>query len=187
MAARRAARVGSGDDEQRAARIAHDALDQVEQRVVGPVQILDEHDRRPVGREPLEERDRGVMELFADVHGACVAGHRSAKREPEGAVLAETTGDVRVGVAVADVEILLDDLAERPVGRVPVREAPAGPPPRLRLLLGEPQPELTHEARLPNAGVPEDRDEVRRLELERAAGTSRAPARAPRRGRRTSC
>ena len=156
-----------GDDEQRAACIAHDALDQVEQRVVAPVQVLDEHDRRPIGRQTLEERDRGVMELFADVHGARVAGPRAAERESQGAVLAETTGDVRVGVAVADVEVLLDDLAERPVGRVPVREAPPGPPPRLGLLFGKPQPELAHEARLPHAGVAEDRHEVRRLELER--------------------
>jgi hypothetical protein len=35
------------------------------------VEILDEHDRRLVGGEPLEERDSGVMEPFADVDRAC--------------------------------------------------------------------------------------------------------------------
>jgi hypothetical protein len=81
-------------------------------------------------------------------------------------VLPESFGDELGRIAVSDAELLLDDLAERPVRGVPVGETPAGAPTRLRLLLREPLPQLPGQPRLADTRVAEDRHEVRRAELD---------------------
>jgi len=58
--------------------------------------------------------------------------------------------------------VLLDDLAERPVGGLAVGEATACALERLGLLSGQPLPELAHEPRLAHAGLADDRDQPRR-------------------------
>src|SRR5438105_10932086 len=56
--------------------------------------------------------------------------------------------------------MLAQDLGERPVRDcLPVGEAAARAPQRLRRFVGEPLPELAHEPCLADAGVAEDRDQ----------------------------
>ena len=59
-------RPGRADDQQRhALRPVGQVLEEGEQRGVGPVQILEDEHRRPVGREPLEEAPPGGEGLLA--------------------------------------------------------------------------------------------------------------------------
>ena len=68
--------------------------------------------------------------------------------------------DVRA-IVLTEIEVFAQHLGQRPVrDAVTVRETAAGPLQRLRLLLREPSPQLTHEPSLPNTRVADDRDEL---------------------------
>jgi len=53
-----------GDDEERAIRARDDQLDHVQQRRLGPVQVLDHGDRRHAGRQRSEEARPGKADLL---------------------------------------------------------------------------------------------------------------------------
>src|SRR4029450_10810814 len=59
-----------------------------------------------------------------------------------------------------DSEVLAQNLPERPVREVAVRETPADVLNRLGGLIAEPPPELLHERRLADARVADQRDDV---------------------------
>ena len=77
------------DHEQRAANLAANPLQQVEQRILGPVQVLDEQDRRRFRGELAEELDPRLLETVADGKRMGVAGEVEAESEPEDLPLAE--------------------------------------------------------------------------------------------------
>jgi hypothetical protein len=45
--------------------LAHERLEQVAKIVLGPVHVLDQHHRRPLGHESVEEGDPRVVEALA--------------------------------------------------------------------------------------------------------------------------
>ena len=149
------------EHEQRPAHVVHDPLEQVEQRILGPVQVLDEDDRRRLGRQLAQQVDPGFLEELADGQRVRVAGDVEAERETEDRALAEPLPHGLLLLVLGNPELLAQDLAERPVGDVAVRKAAAGALERLRRLLGEPAPELADERRLADAGVAHQRDDVR--------------------------
>jgi len=73
-------------------------------------------------------------------------------------------------IVLEDREMALQHLSEWPIGdAAPVGEAATGITNRLRGLQRELLPESADEARLPNTGIPDDRDEVRLTPIHRAA------------------
>ncbi len=147
---------------ERALYLTDDAIEQVEEIVLGPVQILDEHDDRPLGSEGLEEADYGGLELLACIERMKSARDVEPERESEYRVPAEARQDVFRSIAVEDPEVLLEHLAQRPVGNsVAVGETPPGPAERHRLLVCEQLPKLAHEPRLPDTRLAGDRHQVR--------------------------
>ena len=90
-----------------------------------------------------------------------VAGDVEAEREAEDLAVAEPASNGLLLLALGNPELLAEDLAERPVRDVAVRQAAAGALQRLRSLLGEPAPELAHQGRLADAGVAHQRHDVR--------------------------
>ena len=84
------------------------------------------------------------------------------QRQPEERVCSQAVGDGLRGIALQDAEVLPKHFRERPVGdALPVREAAPRALKRLRFLLGEPAPELTHQACLPDSSVADDRHQPR--------------------------
>src|SRR5438552_19190978 len=64
-------------------------------------------------------------------------------------------------IALEDPEVLLEHLAEWPVGDpVPVRETASGPAKRGRVLAGEDIEELSHQPRLADARLADNRHEM---------------------------
>ena len=120
------------------------------------------HDGRPLGDESVEEVDPRVVEALARDERVQVFGRSQADREAEERVGAEPLGDDLRRIAVEDPEVLLEHLGERPVrDALAVGEAAARAAQRRRVLRREPLPQLTDEARLPDAGVAEDRHQLR--------------------------
>ena len=120
-------------------------LEQVEERVLGPVQVLDEHDDGPLGAQLLQQVDPRLLEPVARRERVQVARDVEAERQAEDLAPGELRADAIGLVALEDPEVLLEDLAERPVGDpAPVGEAAAGAAQRLRHLVGESLPQLPH-------------------------------------------
>ncbi len=63
--------------------LAQDALEQVEQRLLGPVKILEQDDGRLLGDELGEELDPRLVQPLARRERVEVAGDVEAEREPE--------------------------------------------------------------------------------------------------------
>ena len=92
------------------------------------------------------------MQLLSGIEPEC---------EAEVAAVPESLGNRLRPVVLEDAEVLPKHFGKRPVGgAVPVREAAAGSLQRLRVLVGEPAPQLAHEARLADARVADDRHEL---------------------------
>ena len=130
---------GQADEQERRAHPARQVLDQVEHPLVGPVDVLDrEHERPPPG-DPLDDRADGREERLAHplrvrprMGEAPRAARCRAGREQRGVPLAgrlvpelaHQLGDAGAEllpgglgrVRVADLELVAQDLAERPVG-----------------------------------------------------------------------
>ena len=117
------------DDEQRNVRHPVDELvEEVEQALVGPVDVLDDDDERPLFRETLEEAPPGGERLVAAIASQlCFAREaeeraevrldtrlvtRAGERVLDG--LAELRSDLLRRVLLEDARLRLDDLAERP-------------------------------------------------------------------------
>jgi hypothetical protein len=144
-------------------------VDEVEERVVGPVQVLEDDDERAVLGELLEEappRCERLAPLGRDV--GCEAEQRT--EVPAHPVVGDGRLELRLDllrrVALGDAGLGLDHLAERPE-RDPVavgEAAPVPPADQLRVLLDAPE-ELEDEAALADPGHADDRHELRRALL----------------------
>ena len=168
-------RTGEADDEQRqVADPVDEVLDEVEQPLVGVVQVLDEQqDRTPPGEGLEEPAPAGEQLALGEVGG--VAGQAEQPGEPDaheravGVVLeevaqrlAELVLDQVEVVVVGDAEPGPDDLRERPVRRVLTEaRAPAAVPEHG---LGQPVDvllELPADPRLPDPGRSRHQDQAR--------------------------
>ena len=160
-------------------------------RAAGPRPSAGPRSSTTVGRsrgELLEELDPRVLQALARGERVERRRRRRARASGRGSRRSPSRSSTTLRrVALEDPEVLLQHLAERPVGDpAPVREAAAGAPQRLRRLLAEPAPELAHEPRLADAGVADDRHEVRLAARSTARRTlARRSSELARRGRRT--
>ena len=194
-------RPGAADDEQRdAAQPVDELVDEVEQAVVGPVQVLEDEHERPLLGERLEEAPPGGERLAAAVSAEAASrppGRRAGagatrpsaasrsviERALDGGV--QLLGRFDLGVLLEDPGLRLDDLRERPErDAVAVGEA-ASLAPGDELGVGvDDALELVDEPALSHARDRDERDELRRPlvagALERVAQASRARARARR-------
>ena len=133
------------DDEQRhAGRPVGEIVDEVEQAVVGPVQILEDEHQRPLLGQRLEQaaprRERLVAAVARVLAGRAEADERAQEAADPAALrlvgedVLEHRGQLRLGgverVALEDPGLRLHDLAERPVAEaLAVGQRPALPPP----------------------------------------------------------
>ena len=158
LCSRNSGRAGR-DEEDRRVHLAQHALQQLDERLLGPVDILDEQDERLLGRELGDEVEPRVVQAVARLDRVQLARDVEAESEPEDGAFAEHAEDSLRRVAVEQAEVLPDDLAERPVrtGR-PVGRTAAGATQRLRRLGAAPRPELAQQTRLADARLTHDRD-----------------------------
>ena len=168
------------DEHHGRARVRDEPFEEVEQVRLGPVDVLDEEDRRTVGRRaPRRTRLRRACSRSRASSGWRSGATSSPRASARISRPAETRDDLIRGRPLAQPEVLAHHLAERPV-RDPraVGKTPSGAIERRRVLLGERVPELAHEPGLADARLADDRHEVR-LGLRRSnAGTWREAARA---------
>ena len=149
---------------QGARRLAQEMLQEIEQRLLGPVEILDHDDRGPSRCDLVEELDPGTVEPLSGDERVQVACDVEAQGQPEDLAVAEALADDVQRVALQQPEVLLEHLPERPVrDSTPVCEAAAAEHERRERLGFEPLPELSDEARLPDAGIAHDRHEMKLL------------------------
>ena len=136
-------RARAADHEQRRALDEVDeGVDEVEQPVVGPLEVVEDEHERPPLRERLEEDAPAGEELRVTFAEADVLGHEpderlEARSDPASLRLAyqllhgvrELRRSRARVIVLVDSRLRLDDLAERPErDAVAVRQAPAVPP-----------------------------------------------------------
>jgi hypothetical protein len=159
----------ANDEQRNAGRPVDDVVDEVEKRLVRPVQVLDDQDERALFRERLEKRPPRGERLAALTGGDVLLGTESHERtkvrthplvrSDDRELLFSRGGRVRL----QDPGLRLHDLAESPE-RDPfaVREAAPLPPEEdLRVAVHD-LGELEDEPRLPDSGDAHDRHELRR-------------------------
>ena len=172
------------DDEQR--HVGHpldELVEEVEERLVGPVDVLDDQDERTLLGERLEEAPPGgerlVAAVAADLLLAAEAEERQQVRLDAGLVAgpgervldrpADLRCDVGRCVLLDDARLRLHDLAERPQ-RDPVsvgETATLAPGDELRVGVDDAL-ELEDEPALADAGDADERQELRRALVARA-------------------
>jgi hypothetical protein len=152
-----------------------EVLEELQQGLVRPVEVLDDEDRRSACGQGLEEATPGGERLLLRRSRAVArrpdeGSEARLEPRPLGVVLEERSDRVaelgRGNLAVVRLEdprLRLHDLPERPEGdALAVGEAaPVPPGDELRPIV-EGASELSDEAALPNAGLANDRDELNR-------------------------
>ena len=119
-------------------------LDEIEQRRLGPVDVLEDDEQRPFARERLEQAPHGPEELLRRSRSAAAERAEALDHERGVGLVAHR---VRHGLLAAEP---LDELRQRPEGDpVAVGEAAPGGDGRVLADLGD---ELGHEPRLADAG-----------------------------------
>ena len=110
-----------GEHEQRPIHPGHERVEQLEQLVVGPVHVLNEHDRGTLASELAEELCPGVVQTLARPERVQLLARVEAERQAEVATATEPLGDDGRRIILQDAEVLAKDLGKRPVrGAVPV-------------------------------------------------------------------
>ena len=153
-----------------------EAVDEVEQPVVRPLQVVEhEHERSPLGQR-LEERPPRGEQLGAAIAERHVLRHQThqgseARRDPValgfGNDLVDRARELLRrhgrGVVLVDPRLCLHDLAERPERHaVPVGETTAVAPRDDLLVVRHGPAELGHETALADARHSDERHELRR-------------------------
>ena len=173
-------RAGGAEHEQRnAARPLDEVVDEVEQRVVGPMQVLEDEDERTLFRERLEEPAPGRERLAAlrrppspsrcrgrraDAGAARPTRPRRRPAGPSGPARLELLGRLARAFGLEDSGLRLDDLPERPerdafAVRKRAAVAPVDEPELSRLDRLE---ELEDQPALADPGDADERQELRR-------------------------
>ena len=155
-------RPSSGQENDGRPSIRDDPLEKIEEVRLGPVDVLDENDRGRRGCELLDERNGRRVQSLTRIERVELWSNVEPEREPEDLASLERPGRILDGGALAQPEVLSDDLPERPVrDAIAIGETTAGSNDRGTLLRHEHIPELVDETRLSHAGLPDDRHEVR--------------------------
>ena len=153
-------------DEQdaRVAGVFDDVLEQVEERLLAPLDVVEDDDDRLLARERLEESperpERLLLRHLAVAEtdgGGDLRCHQLGVRLPAQAA-GEARAELGDRVVVRHLRQLTDDLRDGPVGdALAVREAaPLGD----ERVARHGRDELADEPRLPDSGGPDDRDDV---------------------------
>ena len=124
-------RTGGADHKQWAAHLMADPVEQVEQRILRPVQVLHEQDGRRCRRQLAQELDPGLLEAVAHCKRVRVAGEIEAESQPEDLPVAESPAHLLLRLVLEDSQVLSKNLPERPIREVAVGQTPAGAPNRL--------------------------------------------------------
>ncbi len=168
------------DDEHRHARYPlGEVVDEVEQRVVRPVQIFEDEDERTLLGEHLEQPAPGCecLELAVAARLIRLAGDARERAQVRcnppplllvGQQLVDHRRELRRGgrpvVVFEDASLRLHDLAERPdASTLAVGERPSLSPPVQVGIFVEDAEELGDEPALADPGHADERDELRRL------------------------
>jgi hypothetical protein len=77
-------------------------LQQIEEGILGPVEILDQHGGRTGLCELIEQRDPGILEAIAGSKRVQVACDVQSERQPQDLTLAESVQDYLRRVPVED-------------------------------------------------------------------------------------
>ena len=155
-------RAGEAEDQQRRPHPVGEVLDEVDQRLLGPVDVLEEEHERLDVRERLHHLSCGPRDLLRAALALERLQHPGGEAEHVGdglllAALPELREGLLERVVVGDPRGGLDHLRERPVrDAFAVGKAAAGEDARAL----EPVDELAREPALPHAGLAEDREEV---------------------------
>jgi len=143
-------------------------VDEVEQCLVRPVQVLDDDDQRALLGELLEEATPGGKRLVASVSADVLLDGQSHERSQVrpypgivGGCLQLFLGlERRIGLE--DARLCLDDLAQCPEGdSVPVRETAALPPGDELGISLDGLEELEDQPRLADSGDADERNQLR--------------------------
>jgi hypothetical protein len=170
---------GAEEEERNRRAPVEQVLEELEERVVGPVQVLDDEHARSPGRELLEEpAPRGERLLTTCRHAVGLGGDERGepRLEPRRLVLVGEHRRDRVGelsprdrrvVRLEDAGLRLHDLAQSPErDALAVGQAPAVPPRDDVGAVVERAAKLGHETALADPGLAGDRHELhRRLAL----------------------
>src|SRR5947199_2443724 len=134
------------------------ALEQLEEWLLRPVDILNQDGERLQGGDLSDELDPGVVEAVPRLDWMEPVRDVEAERERKDLPLAEQREHALGTVAVQDAEVLLDDLCKRLIGPCgSVRRAAAGAAQRVGRLSAAPLPQLAQQARLTDAHFAHDR------------------------------
>src|ERR1700756_1768000 len=104
---------GRRDPQQRAARPLENLLEQIEQGLLAPVQVLDNNHHRSLGRCLSHQLDPRILESIPHPQRMQVADQVEAKRKPENLALSQKDTYAFGRIALADAELLLEYLCER--------------------------------------------------------------------------
>ena len=163
-------RAREAEDEERPADPVGQVLDQVEQRLLGPVDVLEEEDERLHVGNRLHDLARRPRDLLRAALAFERLHHPGRERQDIRdrllrAALAELLERLVERVVVGDAGRRLDHLRERPVGHA-LAVGQGAPDEAARAL--EPVEELPRETALADAGLAEDREEMRAAIANRA-------------------
>src|SRR4029077_7953366 len=93
--------------------------------LLGPVHVLNQNAHRSLRGQLGKQLDARGLDPVAGHKRMHVTGDVESERETERLMLAEPEADDLSGIALADTEVLPEDISEGPVGHLPVREASA--------------------------------------------------------------
>ena len=167
------------EHEDRPYRERAEVLDQVDEPLLGPVQVLERHHQRLGLGEPLEEPPDGPLDLLA---GPAALRRADGGRDAIDDLL--PARDVAERAHEPRLEIVADEVADDALQReraraLAVRQAATGRRPHLAAELGE---ELAHEPRLADPGLADEDRDARAALTPRRLDCQPQPLRARRRG-----
>ena len=154
-------RPGRRYEQQRAAHLSSQSIEQIQQRLLRPVQVLHEDDGRTLRDELLQEFDPGAVQALASGERVEVRRRLEAEGHREDRV-AQPCPHGLLGIALEDAKVALQHLREGPVRyAAPIREAPPRISDWLCRLSCQALPEGADQATLAYTGDSGNRNEVR--------------------------
>src|SRR5207247_9937137 len=111
------------DHEQRPARVVDESFQEVEQLLLGPVDVLDQHDRGPLRDDFLEELGPRILEAIARRKWVKSVSDVESEREDQNLPRSEPFERYRRRIAFEEAEMLLQHLTKGPVGDAPAVRA----------------------------------------------------------------